>query len=54
MQQKRRNGRTIPRNAHGLRPKHLLRTRSRICAVSISKDFVHAGRASFKDQFLLI
>src|SRR6266404_5821029 len=25
------------------RPRRLLRTRSRICAVSISKDFVHAG-----------
>ena len=26
-----------------LRPKRPLRTRSRICAVSTSKDFVHAG-----------
>ena len=32
------------------RPKLPLRTRSRICAVSISKDFVHDGRAYFKDR----
>src|SRR5258707_4338293 len=36
------------------RPKCLLSTRSRICAVSISKDFVHAGRAYFKGRSLLI
>ena len=34
------------------RPKRLLRTRSRICAVSISGDFVHAGRAYFKGRRL--
>ena len=32
------------------RPKRLLRTRSRICAVSILGDFVRAGRACFKDR----
>src|ERR1700730_10618346 len=37
-----------------LRPKLLLRTRSRICAVSILGDFVRAGRACFKDRPLLI
>ena len=31
------------------RPKHPLRTRSRICAVSISKGCVHDGRACFRD-----
>jgi hypothetical protein len=36
------------------RPKRLLRTRSRICAVSILGDFVRAGRAFFKDRPLLI
>src|ERR1700736_1169098 len=36
------------------RPKCLLRTRSRICAVSISRDYVHAGRAFFKGRLLLI
>src|SRR5258705_9477665 len=36
------------------RPKLLLRTRSRICAVSILGDFVRAGRACFKDRPLLI
>jgi len=34
------------------RPKCLLSTRSRICAVSISKDFVHAGGAYFKGRRL--
>src|SRR5258706_11294677 len=29
-----------------------LRTRSRICAVSISEDYMHAGRASFRDRAL--
>jgi hypothetical protein len=46
MQKKRRNGRAST--------EHLLRTRSRICAVSISKDFAHAGRAYFKGQRPLI
>jgi hypothetical protein len=32
------------------RPKRLLKTRSRICAVSVSGDCVHAGRAYFKDR----
>src|SRR5258706_15511737 len=32
------------------RPRRLLRTRSRICAVSISKDYVRAGRACFKGR----
>jgi hypothetical protein len=32
-----------------LRPKLLLRARSRICAVSISEDYVHAGRACSGD-----
>ena len=36
------------------RPKRLLRTRSRICTVSISGDYVHAGRAYFKGRLLLI
>ena len=36
------------------RPKHPLRTRSRICAVSISGDYVHDGRACFKDRRPLI
>ena len=35
------------------RPRHLLRTRSRICAVSISKDFVHDGRVCFRDRRLI-
>jgi len=39
MQEKRRNGR-----------EHLLRTRSRICAVSISKACARGGRACCKDQ----
>jgi hypothetical protein len=29
-------------------PKRLLRTRSRICAVSISGDYVHDGRAPLR------
>ena len=33
-----------------LRPKLALETRSRICAVSISKGFVHDGRACFRDR----
>ena len=32
------------------RPRPLLRTRSRICAVSISKDFDHDGRVSSKER----
>jgi DNA invertase Pin-like site-specific DNA recombinase len=32
------------------RPRRLLKTRSRICSVSISKDFVHAGRVSSGDR----
>src|SRR5258705_9792263 len=32
------------------RPRHLLRTRSCICAVSISKVCAHGGRACCKDQ----
>src|SRR5260221_7647012 len=32
------------------RPKRLLRTRSRICAVSISERFVRAGRASSRER----
>src|SRR5258705_12577899 len=36
------------------RPKRLLRTRSSICAVSISRDYVLAGRACFKDGLRLI
>ena len=36
------------------RPKHLLRTRSRICAVSISGDYVHAGRVFFRGPHPLI
>ena len=32
------------------RPRHLLRTRSRICAVSISKVCARGGRACCKDQ----
>jgi len=36
------------------RPKRLLRTRSRICAVSISGDYVHAGKAYFNDRRPLI
>jgi hypothetical protein len=36
------------------RPECLLRTRSRICAVSISGDYVHAGRVCFKGPLLLI
>ena len=36
------------------RPKLPLRTRSRICAVSISKVFVHDGRAYFRDRRPLI
>jgi transposase len=36
------------------RPKRLLRTRSRICAVSISADYVHAGKAYFNDRRPLI
>src|SRR5258708_1375033 len=32
------------------RPKLLLETRSRICAVSISKVFVHDGRAYFRNR----
>ena len=32
------------------RPRHLLRTRSRICAVSISKVCAHGGRACCKDR----
>jgi hypothetical protein len=36
------------------RPKCLSNTRSRICAVSISKDFVHVGRAYFNAPRLLI
>ena len=34
------------------RPKRLLKTRSRICAVSISRDCVRAGRASFRGRRL--
>jgi len=41
MQKKRRSGRAST--------KRLLRTRSRICAVSISADYVHAGKAYFND-----
>src|SRR5258706_16190904 len=33
-----------------LRPKHLSRTRSCICAVSISKVFAHGGGVCCKDQ----
>src|SRR6476659_7925133 len=36
------------------RPKHLSRTRSRICAVSISGDYVHAGRVYFNGRRPLI
>ena len=36
------------------RPKCLSNTRSRICAVSISKGFVHAGTAYFNARRLLI
>ena len=36
--------------AFGSRPKLPLRTRSRICAVSISKVFVHDGRAYFRNR----
>ena len=36
------------------RPKHLSKTRSRICAVSISGDYVHAGRVYFKSPHPLI
>ena len=36
------------------RPKHLSRTRSRICAVSTSGDYVHAGRVYFNGRRPLI
>src|SRR5258706_7679414 len=36
------------------RPKHLSRTRSRICAVSTSGDYAHAGRVYFNGRRPLI
>ncbi len=50
MLEKRRSGRASTVAAFASRLKLPLRTRSRICAVSISKVFVHDGRAYFRNR----